>query len=76
METTTRPGCQGCGTPLSPVEALRWQVCLDCTKARHRAATNRGRCSCGTKRRDRLVETRSRSWIACDRCLGVIAQVR
>jgi len=68
--------CTGCGTELGALEALRWDVCMDCTKARHRAVTNRGRCSCGKKRRERPVSFSSlksaRHWIACDRCLGTV----
>jgi len=64
--------CEGCGTPLGVIEGQRWQVCLDCTKARHRAAMNGQRCTCGAKRNERVVTTPNRAWVACDRCLGVV----
>lgn len=71
MNEKTR--CEGCGTPLGAWEA-HWRVCMDCTKARARAAFG-GRCRCGRKRRERLVGARFRSWVACDRCLGAVRNV-
>jgi hypothetical protein len=72
--------CEGCEQVLGTVEALLWSVCLGCTKARHRAVIRGGRCSCGPrKRRPREVSTGpvrfARRWIACDRCLGAVAQL-
>lgn len=68
--------CEGCGKGLGVVEASRWSVCLDCTKARHRTVYNGGRCTC----RKKAVPTEvnrvgSRSWISCFRCLGQIRQL-
>lgn len=63
--------CDGCGDELSTLEALQWSVCLPCTRARHRAAVH-GKCTCGRKRRERIVSTSVRAWVACDRCLGVV----
>lgn len=66
--------CEGCGKELGPLEALRWHVCMDCTKARHRAVVNHGRCTCGRKRRPRIVTNGCRTWSACDRCLGTVKE--
>ena len=67
--------CDGCGTPLTPVEALRWSVCLPCTKARQRAVVSR-RCCCGRKRLPgEPCAVGGRQWIPCRRCLGTIRQV-
>ncbi len=64
--------CDGCERPLGPVEALHWSVCLDCTKARHRAVLA-GRCVCGPQRRPGSpVSSGARSWMPCRRCLAVI----
>lgn len=67
------PTCEGCDAPLNPVEAVRWSVCMGCTRARHRAVIS-GKCSCGRKRRHRVVHQSGRTWTACDRCLGRIAE--
>jgi hypothetical protein len=68
--------CEGCGTELGVLEALRWSVCMACTKARQRTVTrNHGRCTCGRKRRPWKTGTSIRSWVACLRCLGVIEQL-
>lgn len=68
--------CDGCGRGLSPIEAVRWRVCMDCTRARHRAVIARGKCKCGGKRREGEVVTQGpRSWIPCRRCLGAIREV-
>ncbi len=67
--------CTGCEKELNPVEALRWDVCLDCTKARHRAVVAGG-CKCGRKARPtEVLRTGSRTWISCHRCLGQIKQL-
>lgn len=63
--------CEGCGEELGVIEAIRWDVCMQCTKARHRTVLSK-RCSCGTKRRPREVSNGCRTWMACDRCLGRI----
>jgi hypothetical protein len=50
--------------------------CLACARARHRAAVTR-RCSCPARlRQPRDVESRSRAWVTCDRCLGTIRTLR
>lgn len=71
--------CEGCGKELGVLEALYWAVCMDCTKARHRAFCKGGRCTCGRKRREREVANGTskyaRRWIACDRCLGSVRQL-
>jgi hypothetical protein len=68
--------CEGCDKPMGVIEALHWDVCLPCTKARHRAAVNRGRCSCGRQaRRGAVCRIGSRSWVPCKRCLGTIEQL-
>jgi hypothetical protein len=73
--------CQGCQKELGAVEALSWGVCLDCTKARHRAVVNGGRCKCGNKavRSDDVMgepnRVGSRTWVSCFRCLGTICQL-
>lgn len=67
--------CQGCGKELGAVEATMWEVCLDCTKARHLAAAGGG-CKCGSKARPTEVkQLGSRRWISCNRCLGQIRQL-
>ena len=75
-ETGQSYTCEGCGCALGVVEAVNWGVCLDCTRARARAVGSGGRCSCGPKRRrERVVKTAIRSWMACDRCLGTVRQL-
>jgi hypothetical protein len=66
--------CEGCGCALGPLD-IGYSVCLACTRARHRAVLMR-KCCCGHRRRPRHVSTPWRAWIACDRCLGTIRQVR
>lgn len=62
------------------VGAVPWDV----IKARHRAAVNRGRCVCGSKREPGpktgpvfLINGRDigRKFIPCRRCLGTIKEV-
>lgn len=64
--------CSACG------EAAVWlgaDPCFPCVKARAKTVANHGRCTCPKKlKRPRPVSTGIRSWIACDRCLGAIAQ--
>jgi len=69
--------CEGCGKGLTPAEGAHWRVCLDCTKARHRTAVNRGRCGCRAKdkRPGEVVRQGPRAWIPCRRCLGAIKEV-
>lgn len=66
--------CDGCGQT-----TFAWlQPCLPCVKARAKVATvGRGRCTCPKhlKRPTDLKRIGSRSWIACNRCLGQIRQV-
>lgn len=62
--------CSDCGQP-GGLLALSGP-CLDCARARHRAAMD-GRCHC--PRRLRRPAARShlrRSWTACERCFGTI----
>ena len=67
--------CEGCGKGLGVIEALQWNVCMECTKARARSAFGKG-CKCGRKRRPTEVRfTGSRTWIDCHRCLGQIKQL-
>lgn len=70
--------CSGCQrTIISPAErVMGWDVCLDCTKARARAAFTH-RCACGRKARPTDVKGTPgrRQWIACFRCLGSIRQL-
>lgn len=69
------PTCEGCGCQLGAFEAMRWSVCFDCTKARHRAAMSH-RCSCGKKRREvGPHKVGWRVWFSCVRCLGTTRQV-
>ncbi len=76
MDAPTPHTCEGCGTGLSPVEGARWRVCLDCTRARHRAVIARGRCRCGKKARPgEVCRMGSRSWVPCRRCLGSLEQL-
>lgn len=71
---TSSAVCQGCGKELNPVEALHWDICFNCTKARHRSVN--GRCKCGRMARPtKVLRIGSRSWIACHRCLGQIRQL-
>jgi hypothetical protein len=67
--------CEGCDKELGVIEALRWSVCMDCTKARHKATVNRGKCSCGRKRKEREATNGIRRWIVCNRCLGTVKQL-
>jgi len=77
--TCGAPGtaCEGCGRGLTPAEVGRWPVCLDCTRARHRAVVARGRCRCGKSKQRPGEEVRQggRAWIPCRRCLGAITEV-
>ena len=65
----------GCGSTLTPFD-MQWGVCMGCTKARHRAVLNRGKCGCGSKKvPGDIARTGSRSWVPCNRCLGSIKQL-
>jgi hypothetical protein len=67
--------CEGCSKPLGVFDASGgWNVCMDCTKARHRAVVN-GKCTCGKKAVPRKTGNGIRKWIGCDRCLGSIKQL-
>lgn len=68
--------CEGCGKGMTAAEA-RWPVCLDCTKARHKAVIARGRCRCRREQRrpGDVVQQGPRRWIPCRRCLGMIEEV-
>lgn len=65
--------CDGCASPLNPVEASQWTVCLPCTVARQKAVLKQ-KCVC--RKRDRrptcLTTGYGRTWVACKRCLGAI----
>lgn len=66
--------CSVCGKPGGLV-VLDGGPCMPCVRARHRAAITH-RCSCGSQRIPApLARIGSRSWIACNRCLGTIRQV-
>lgn len=69
--------CEGCGRELGPFDAL-WDVCMPCTRARHRAACTH-RCQCGRLRRPRQCASGpgryARRWLTCDRCFGTVAQL-
>lgn len=64
--------------PVCNVHSAYWDgtICMECVKARAKVASGNKRCVC-TKRfqRPRTVETKHRSWVACDRCLGVVKQL-
>lgn len=65
--------CVGCGQQLNPVEALHWEVCLPCTRARHKAVLKGDRCTCTvTERREQVVRDGLSKWVTCGRCLGFI----
>lgn len=64
------PLCEGCGCELG-IRDLRWMVCMDCTKARHRAVVARKGCTCG--RKAKLGEPKARYGVVvrdCARCLS------
>jgi len=66
--------CEGCGQELGVFD-MGYDVCMECTKARHRAVINR-KCSCGSKKRpSEIHKAYSRTWISCLRCLGQIKQL-
>lgn len=76
MSALRDPVCDGCGTQLSPVEAMSWHVCLPCTRARHKAVLA-GHCVCGRRRKPGpLAQQAGRTWTPCLRCLGVIQTSR
>ncbi len=63
------PGCKGCENDTYN------GVCMECTKARAKAAGGGG-CKCGNKKVPTDVKkSGSRSWISCHRCLGQIKQL-
>ena len=68
--------CEGCLKELSVFDILqKYNVCLDCTKARHKAVFT-GKCVCGNKKRESDIhKIGSRTWISCLRCLGQIKQL-
>jgi hypothetical protein len=71
---SVQPLCEACQSPLGPFDT-GYSVCMACARARHRAAVTH-RCVCGRLRRPRTVSTGIRTWVACDRCLGTIRQIR
>jgi hypothetical protein len=50
--------------------------CLDCARARQKAAMS-GRCSCPKRlrRESKVKRVGSRSWVGCDRCFGSVRQL-
>lgn len=87
--------CDGCGKSLNPLQAVMSQtrsgdnVCMNCVKARHRAAMD-NTCKCGRQavpeapvtvggykvRVDGEVKNAGgRTFIPCKRCLGTIKQI-
>ena len=68
--------CEGCGDSFRNF-LDQHPVCMDCVRARHRAATTtRGGCKCGRKARPTEEKAvGSRRWISCFRCLGQIRQL-
>lgn len=68
--------CTGCGKRLGTIEAIHWNVCMECTRARAATVARHGRCACGREARPRAVKALGREWRACDRCLGTIRQPR
>jgi hypothetical protein len=68
--------CLGCLGKLSLGDRVQgYDVCFECTKARHNAVLRR-KCVCGVKRRPSIVyRIGSRTWISCYRCLGQIKQL-
>lgn len=89
IETDAR--CDGCLRALTVFDQVGgWTVCLECTKARHRAAMTH-RCACGRRRRESEVHATAgvtvrhvdgtikrvggRRWISCLRCLGQVRQL-
>jgi hypothetical protein len=81
-KTTDSMNCETCESTLNPVEAAMATdghlICMGCVRARAKVATSgRGRCTCPKrlKRPTDIKRIGSRAWIACERCLGQIAQV-
>jgi hypothetical protein len=67
--------CAGCDRPLGALEAGRYTVCMECTRARHRAAHTK-RCACGREARPvGPYRVGGRRWLSCRRCLGTIKQL-
>lgn len=72
MSTFDPRTCTGCGEPLGVIDAQRWDVCLECTRARQRAVLS-GRCACGRRALPGSPVTQAgRRWVPCRRCLGAI----
>jgi hypothetical protein len=64
--------CEVCNTEYA---WLSGQPCLDCVKARHRAAISH-KCSCPKRLKQPIThKVYSRVWIACKRCFGTIKQL-
>ena len=71
-ELMLRPCCKRCGQPLPPAEARRWGICLSCISARQQADIA-GHCVCPRDLRlQHVVSDGYKSWVRCDRCLGVV----
>ena len=70
------PLCPVCGEPADLFAIADGGPCMNCVRARAATVGANGRCRCPkSKQRPRTVKTRSRSWVACDRCLGTIRQI-
>ena len=70
------PLCPVCGEPADLFAIADGGPCMDCVRARAASVAANGRCRCPkAKQQPRTVTTRSRSWVACDRCLGSIRQI-
>lgn len=68
--------CHGCGDKLGPMD-YQYNVCMDCTRARHKSVLAQGKCMCGKKRvPGEVVSQSGRSWIPCERCLGNIKSLK
>jgi hypothetical protein len=61
--------CEGCG------DRCFESPCMDCVRSRHAGVVGRG-CSCGKKRRPKLVDLGFRAFYSCERCLAPITSMR
>jgi len=65
--------CTGCDRELDPYEAIKWTVCIECTRMRHRAVLAGHKCVCDPRdRKPHIISNGFRTWVGCDRCLGEI----
>jgi hypothetical protein len=68
--------CSACTKELGAIEATQFSVCLPCTVARHKAVVKKKCCCRKVDKRPRTIDVKFRGWVACDRCLGTIKQLR